>query len=164
MKKVLLVFTIVVIASFFLLGCKKEIEATYQIYNNCSSVSSAYEPLLNGTLYEIVVFEYFGSDVVREKNIDRIAVGGKSGVITAHEKAEKIKVSFKFLPKESSYYNMSSNNRKYTVQYYYLKREKKDNKIIAELNGNTMLSGSINPTGKSQGVTIKQAINELIEK
>ena len=157
MKKILFFLTI---SSLIFFGCKKEKDATYQILNNSSKYQSSTQ-YLDGSIYDVVVFEYRGNDVVKEVNINKISYGGgKSSKITAHEKTEKIKVSFKFLPKESPYYNLSSNNRKYTVQYYYLK---KGENIIAEINDKTMIGGSLNLSkGKSNyGVTIKEIMKNI---
>ena len=157
MRKLLFLLTI---SSLIIFGCKKDKDATYQILNNSSKYESSTQ-YLDGSMYEIVVFEYHGNDVVKEVNISKIGYGGgKSSKITAHEKTEKIKVSFKFLPKESQYYNLSSNNRKYTVQYYYLK---KGENTIAEINDKTMLGGSLNLSkGESDyGITIKEMMKNV---
>jgi len=157
MKKILFFLTI---SSLIFFGCKKDKDATYQILNNSSKYQSSTQ-YLDGSIYEVVVFEYRGNDVVKEVNINKVSYGGgKSNKITAHEKTEKIKVSFKLLPKESPYYNLSSNYRKYTVQYYYLK---KGENTIAEINDKTMVSGSITSAkeGTDYGITIKEMIQNI---
>jgi len=52
----------------------------------------------------------------------------------------KIKVSFKFLPRESPFYDLAANNWKYTVSYYYLTPE---SNTTAVLNENTMIKGTM---------------------
>ena len=92
---------VLIAASLFVIGCKKE--TTYQVFNNTTKPSSSADPYLDGSMWEVVIFEYAGNDVITQKNIDRVEVGKKSQIFTAHEKAEKIKVSFKFLPPQSNY-------------------------------------------------------------
>ena len=160
MKKTLL-FSLVLFLSIVFIGCKKD--TTYQIYNNCTKEQTSVQ-YLDGSLYEVVIYEYLGNDVIRQVNIDKISSGGgKSDIITANEKTEKIKVSFRLLPKQSAYYNLSSNNRKYTVQYYFLEEGKL---TIAEINGNTMVGGSmkISKNEQNSGITINKSIQEIIEK
>ena len=133
MKKILL-FSMLV--SIVFVGCKKE--TTYQVFNNCSPHKSEIEPLLNGTLYEVVIFEYLGEDIVMQKNVKKIEVGKKSEEFIMHGKAEKIKVSFVMIPKESQFYNILG-TRYYTVQYFYFDEGKL---TLAEINDKTMMSES----------------------
>jgi len=158
MKKLLL---LLIIASLVFIGCEKK-ETIYQIFNNNDKYHSNIQ-YLDGSFYEVIVIEYFGNDVIKQVNIDKISYGCKSGYYTADEKTEKIKISFKLVPRESPYYNLSSNNRLYTLQYYYLE---KYNYTIAELNGNTLISGSINPSRNepNDGVVIEKILQEFIEK
>jgi hypothetical protein len=149
MKKLLL---FIVFTSILLIGCKKD--TIYQIYNNCSVYHSDVDPLLNGTFYEVVVLEYLGEDIVMQKNIKKIEVGKKSEEFTMHGKAEKIKISFELLPKESAFYGVTS--RLYTAQYFYLEPGKL---TLAEINDKTMLSED--PKSPKQTTTDEVTIENI---
>ena len=107
--------TLIPILFFFLLlfSCKKEEEkTTYQIVNNLEKLSDglitylsendpAMIPYLDGTLHEVIVYCYIGSDIVRTDNLGNISSkGGKSGILEVESNYEKVKVSFLFFPPE----------------------------------------------------------------
>ena len=69
-------------------------------------------------------------------------------MIEIDDKIEKIKVSFKMLPKESEYYDLSSNVRKYVVSYTFL--EKGVNNVVI-IDKNTLIGTSL----KSDRVNLK---------
>lgn len=127
------------------------IKTTYQVYNNSESYSSDVDPYLNGSMYEVVVFCFAGNDVVREDNYKKIAIGEKTKMKDVPESVTKIKVSFKFLPKESAYYDMSSNNRKYVVSYTLIEKGKN---VVAEINENSMVGSSL-VKEQSEGTFLK---------
>lgn len=120
-----------------LIGCEKEEEkTTYQIINNFPGEDTDVE-YLNGTMWEVVVFCYTGTDVVRQDDVAPIAPdGGKSEKIEVEPNFEKIKVSFKLLPSQSPYYNMEANHRQYVVAYLML--EKGRNNVVT-FTENTMV-------------------------
>ena len=136
MKKLIIILSIALLVS-----CKKEEntpdKTTYRIINNMDKVTTN-DPYLNGSLYELVVFCYKGTDIARQDNIDSVRYGGgKSEIIEAAY--DKVKVSFKFLPKASTSYNLSTNKRNYTVTTFYLTQGKNTDITI---DGTTMISSN----------------------
>lgn len=159
MKTKLLLFGIILLAAA---SCKKSDKSTtYQITNNMTKETvSDLEPLLNGSLYEVIVFEFNDKDeVVKQENISKIeSGGGKSEIIEVTPDVVKVKVSFKMLPKESAYYNLSNNVRKYVKAYSYLPSEQNTN---ISIDGNTMVSSSMTATIGSDNFKLKDF--EIIE-
>lgn len=134
----LLVLLILTLMSTLMQSCTKdEPEVTsYQIINNMQKVETSYE-YLDGSMYEIVVLQYKGTEVIKQDNIRKISSGGgKSEVIKTDPQCEKISISFKMLPPESPYYNLSSNDRIYVVTRYYLTPNKTTSVTI---DGNTIV-------------------------
>lgn len=138
MKKIIFIL----LCLFLVISCKKEeTPTTYQIINNMTPITSAMQ-YLDGSIYEVVVFHYYNSDIIKQDEFSKISCnGGKTAITDIPEKSEKIKVSFKFLPPESAYYDYSSNDRKYIIAYTIV--EKGKNNVIT-INDNTMVSVSIN--------------------
>lgn len=134
MKKIFLLACILVL----FVSCKKT--TTYQIVNNSSFDTS--QEYLDGSLYEVRVFEYIGDDIVKQDNISKISYGGGiSKEIEVENDVQKVKVSFRMVPPESTYYESFS--RVYVVAYSYLKEG--ENTIIT-IDNNTMVSHSISTT------------------
>ena len=123
-------------------SCKKEDKATtYQIINDLTPVSSSTE-FLDGSIYDIVVFHYLNSDIIKQDNIDKVSPGGgKSGLIKVPANSEKIKISFKFLPPESSSYDLDFNYRRFVVAYTIIEIEKNN---IVTLTDDTMIRSYAN--------------------
>ncbi|MBK7628110.1 MAG: hypothetical protein IPJ16_13105 [Bacteroidales bacterium] len=102
----------VLLCFLLLFSCKKEEVTTYQVFNNLEGLSDFWikylsendpeiVPYLDGTLYEVIVYCYTGSDIVRTDNIGTISrKGGKSGILEVESNYEKVKVSFLFFPPE----------------------------------------------------------------
>lgn len=108
--KITVVFFLLIIISC-LTGCKKEEEkTTYQIINNYQKLSDNLityltedDPgllqYLDGTLHEVIVYCYIGSDIVRTDNLGTISPkGGKSDITEVESDYEKVKVSFLLFP------------------------------------------------------------------
>ena len=126
MKKYL--FLLVGIIAMAFTSCTKD--TTYQISNKTDF-----------TLYDVLSFEYHGSDRVKQENIGPLSAGSTTEILVAEKQAEKIKAAFCF---------SAGGDRYYTVQYFYL--EPKANKIFT-LDNNTMVSTDPNakdgmPLGK----------------
>ena len=136
MKKVLLLALV-----FTLFSCEKEEpKTTYQIINNNEFDYTGFQ-YLDGTLWEVIVFKYIGDDVAGQENLDPINPdGGTTEMIEIDDKIEKIKVSFKLLPRESEYYDLSSNVRKYVVSYTFL--DKGENNVVI-IDKNTLIGSSL---------------------
>jgi len=133
------------ISIFLLLSCEKEEipdPTTYQVKNLNEKNITVIDPYLNGSLYDVVVFCFNEKgDIVRQDNFDKIeADGGITNKTEVTDDIVKVKVSFKFIPKESQYYNLSSNVRKYLVVYNYLDRSTNTEIII---DGNAMVKNTI---------------------
>ena len=152
--------SLLMLLPLFLFGCSKESEdalvtpTTYQIFNNMAKNTSTM-PYLDGSLYEVVVYCYVGVDIVRQDNYDAIAPGQKTTIKEVPPTYTKIKVSFKFLPPASDYYDMASNTRKYIVTYTLLEVEKN---TISEINGNSMVSSSMNAPSKSNSTQMSKIV------
>ncbi|HEY3373389.1 MAG TPA: hypothetical protein VGK10_21270 [Prolixibacteraceae bacterium] len=160
MKKILLI----AIMSILFFGCKKDEDSaktTYQISNNTTRINTSSDPYLNGTMWEIVVYCYIGSDIVRQDNIVSVSPGGgKSDMIEVPSNYEKIKVSFKFLPPQSAYYDLSLNNRKYVVAYTLLGKGKNS---IVSISDDTMSGPTLNSSIKDTKKVINKAIKEQLD-
>ena len=122
-----------------LFACSKDDDApqstTYQIINDMPIFENDYD-YLDGTVWEIVVYCYIGSDIVRQDNIDSIApLGGKSRLIDVGDNYEKVKVSFKLLPEKSIYYHMAE--RYYIISFLEIKQGENN---IMKINDDTMSS------------------------
>jgi len=119
-------------------GCKKEDpKTTYEIINNGAYHESTV-PYLDNTMWEVIVFQYIGNDVAKQENIKSIKYGGgTSGKLEISDKIEKIKVSSKLLPIESSIYSSDANYRLYTVSYLFIEKGKNN---VFEIDDKTMMS------------------------
>lgn len=121
MKTKILLITFITLSCFS--GCKKaeDPKTTYQVVNNLESLSSSLItylsendpniiPSLDGTLREVIVYCYIGSDIVRTDNLGNILPkGGKSDINEVVSGYEKIKISFIFTTPQSIYYGLAIN-------------------------------------------------------
>jgi hypothetical protein len=141
------------------MGCKKEEDkTTYQIVNNWEYSPSTLDQYLNGTLWEVVVYCYVGSDIVRQDNIASVEYsGGKSEIIEVPSNFEKVKVSFKLLPEASPNYDMAENHRLYVVAYTLL--SKGTNNLIT-ITGTTQCGPSL--TTNDGQTSIRKAIESSV--
>lgn len=145
---------LIIILSVLLLfvSCQKEEPTTYQVINNTTRINSSV-PFLDGSLYEVVVFLYSGSDIIDEDHIESIEPGGgKSDIIEVHEGCEKVKISFKLLPPESEFYDTEENSRIYTVSFTLITKEKNNEVIIDD---NTMISSNLGVSKIKQLFTVQ---------
>lgn len=106
-------------------ACNKDVpnpSATFQIVNNIEKSYCVFEPLLNGSLYEVIVFGYNEKDeLIKQVNIDKVeSGGGKSEVIEVSHDVVKVKISFMLIPPESVYYGKDSYVRLYIKGFSYL--------------------------------------------
>ncbi len=127
--KNMLLFVLVI----FLISCKKDKEpelTTYQITNNSDKLTYSTQ-YLDGTCWDVIVYCYSGTDVVRQDNLTEIKPeGGKSDIRDAGDNITKIKVSFKFLPPQSPYYDLSTNKRQYVDSLFTLEKGKNNMIVI----------------------------------
>jgi hypothetical protein len=142
MKRKILLITVILLS---FIACNKDLSipsATFQIVNNIGKSYCAFEPLLNGSLYEVIVFGYNEKEeLIKHFNIDKVETGGgKSEVIEVPHDVVKVKVSFMMIPPESIYFGMDSNVRLYVKAYSYLTAT--GNTLIA-IDGNMMAGTTI---------------------
>jgi hypothetical protein len=137
MKKLFFLF----IAIVFFSSCKKTtLPTTYQIFNSTTPISTGIQ-YLDGSVYEVIVCHYSENKIIHQDTIDEIdAKGGKTALIDVPAKTELLKVSYKFLPSKSPYYNIAWNVRFYLVDFKIITRE--TNNIIG-INGSSYISDTI---------------------
>ena len=148
MKKILFMLPLMA-ALFVFTNCSKDDDpsvSTFTIINNSEKYESIDE-YLNGTMYEVIAFEYDeAGNNIGQINIDDIPYsGGKSEPIQVQESCSKVQVSFKMVPPESPMYDSSSNARLYIVSLGVIK---KGDNIDIILDGETMVTK--NPSVKSR--------------
>nr|WP_319268221.1 hypothetical protein [uncultured Draconibacterium sp.] len=143
MRKLIYLLTLVLIITSCSDDDNETPKTTYQIVNNMEADSNPAIEYLDGTLWEVTVFclDETG-DVVREDNLDPVHSGGDmSDKQDVADYITKVVVSFRFLPRESSIYDMESNNRRYTVtRYVMVEGENNMIEIDGETNIQTTLS------------------------
>lgn len=130
-------------------GCSKDEGAkdkSYTIVNNSYYDGTSVDRYLDGSIYDVVIYEYKGDEIVRQQSIDKVASGSKSGLLRADAKSDKVKVSFMMLPRESPNYNLSFNTRKYIVSFTYLEEGKN---VDVVLDNNTMVGNSLSSKTRS---------------
>lgn len=137
-----------VLPIFSFSSCSKDDESsisTFTIINNSEMFETKYE-YLDGTMYEVVAFEFDGSgNNIGQINIDNIPYGGgKSKPIQVQESCTKVQISFKMLPPESPYYDLSLNPRLYIASLGVIKKGGNINIILDEETMTTK-----NPSTKS---------------
>jgi hypothetical protein len=127
----------------FYSSCKKEqlqLPTTYQIFNSSTPVVTRFE-YLDNSMYEVIVYHYSGTNIIKQDSIDKIATGGgKTGLMDVPANTDLIKVSFKFLPSKSPNYNAPWNIRFYAIDYKIIVRGKNN---ILGFNGGSYISDTI---------------------
>ena len=132
---------LIILSSIVLFSCKKDektVKTSYQIINNNEFISSTVQ-YFNGTLWEVVIFCFNGDEVIRQDNIKSITYGGGKSDIKEIE-CDKVKVSFQMLPTESPNYDLSLNDRVFTVVTFPLIKGQ-NNEIV--LDGKTMIQNHL---------------------
>lgn len=148
----ILIFILILLTC--LSGCKKdETKTTYQIINNLDGLStdlktylSEKDPgmvqYLDGTLYDVMVMCYIGSDVVRTDNLGIISnKGGKSDLVDVELNYEKIIATFLFFPSDLTVDFPAHLRRFHTVTVTIL--EKGKNNILTIQLGTMTSNGSL---------------------
>ncbi|MEO2070787.1 MAG: hypothetical protein ABGW99_05550 [Zunongwangia sp.] len=129
---------------------------TYRIVNNAERQPNENVSELDGTLYEVTVLKYIDDDLAGQDDLDPISAGGgKSNKIEISEDVEKIKVSFKWLPESSPYYDILDLDRVYTASFTYI-NVGEDNEII--IDGNTLVRNTAAFAPEKENMTFMQAI------
>jgi hypothetical protein len=134
-----------------LVSCTKPV-TSYQIFNNSTKTSYDIDPYMNGDMYEVVVYCYAGSDIVRQDNYTQISCGEKTAIKEVPLAITKIQVSYKNAPPASKYYNSTYNYRLYVKTYYLIEQDKN---IVAEVNDQSMVGGTM---------TVKASLDSIRSK
>ncbi len=160
MKKVL--FLLLMVAAFVACSDDDDDEkvSTFCIINNTAKYESSIDEYLNGTMWEIIVFEYDEEgDNIGQKNVEAVPYGGgKSEKIQVSNSCVKIQVSFKILPEESRNYGMSSNKRQYIQSLGVIK---KGENIDVILDGDTMVGYQPNVKSTEKNCTPIDCIEKI---
>jgi hypothetical protein len=156
MRKLFIVLIIIVFCS----SCKDEqLPTTYQIFNSSNRLVTNIN-YLDGSMYEVIVYHYSGTKIIQQDSFDKIATaGGKTGLMDVPANTDLIKLSFKFLPPESPFYNDPWNARYYMIDYKMITRG--DNNIFG-INGGSYISDTI--VKSNNNIDFLQAIRTLNEK
>lgn len=101
MKKVLLVLLSVIMLTSV---CTAQ---TLKLSNNIRAGHSTIE-YLDGDCNEVFVVFFYKNEIVKVEFLDKIKVG-ETKVVNVPVKADKFKLMYRFLPKESEYYNTEVN-------------------------------------------------------
>lgn len=157
MKTKLLMIALILLA---FTSCKKDDPippTTYYLVNNTPKQTTTIK-YLDGTLWLTTVYCYDATgDIVREDNFESVASGGGESIkteVTAN--IVKLVVSFMMVPRESEYYDLDSNYRRYTKTKFALVPNT-ENKI--EINGETTVSNKISKS--SPQMIIRDFENEI---
>jgi len=118
-----ILFIALILLSF--IACNEDLpipSTIFQIVNNIKKTNNAVEPLLNGSLYEVIIFGYNVKDeLIIQINVDKVeSGGGKFEVIEVSHDVVKVKISFMLIPPESIYYGKDSRVRLYVKNFSYL--------------------------------------------
>lgn len=105
---------------------KGEISTTFQVSNNLE-LSPPVE-LIDGSLWEVVVYYYIGDNLVKMDSISPVLTGEISAKKEISSDYEKLKFSFQFAPKKSQYYFGYANCRRYSENFTFLR--KGENNVI----------------------------------
>lgn len=121
--------------------------STFTIINNTEKLRPSLDEYLNGTMYEVIAFEYDeNGNNIGQININDIPYGGgKSEPIQVQESCSKVQVSFRLVPRESPFYNLQENARLYIVSLGVIKKGGNINIIV---DGETM--STTNPSVRSR--------------
>ena len=169
MKKYLLILA-VILPLFVFIGCSDDEEnekknvATYCIVNNNEKFENSVDETLNGTMYEVIAFEYDEKgDMISQKNIGDIPYGGgRSDMIEADETCVKVQISFLNIGKESPFYDADFNERTYVKALSVIKPGENVDIVV---DGETMISKNPYTIGitKSKGdITLLNTIKDLM--
>ncbi len=152
-------FVVTIIVALFV-SCSKEKDekTTYEIINNSEFNVSAIE-YLDGTLWEVIIFHYIGDDIAKQVNVESIPhSGGTSGKLEIGDNIEKVKVSFKFVPKDSPFYDLPENNRKYVVAYLFI--EKGKNNVI-KIDDSTLIGSTLKSAVLGEDMILRDILLDM---
>ena len=96
-----------------LFSCTDSKLTTYQV-TNTSSNSPSYTSYLDGNIYEVEVYCFSGSTVIRTDYYPVIRKGETTKPKETPISCDRVYVSFRFIPQGYSGYNTISNRRRYS--------------------------------------------------
>jgi hypothetical protein len=103
-----------------------ESSTTFQISNSLKLYPAV--EYIDGSLWEVVVYYFIGSEIVNTDTINPVLTNEISAKLAISSNCEKIKFSFQLAPKKSQYYCGASNCRRYSANFIVL--EKGKNNVI----------------------------------
>lgn len=148
MKANLLIISLVALMLSSCDALTEKNESNIRVVNNIKKEDSGIK-YLNGSLYEVVVYQMNGDDIVETDNIDKVESGGGfSRNIEVEDNCTRVRISFKLLPEASPLYDMDENSRQYVVQTWYVKKGKT---VDIDINGETLVKGKFETSSRVAG-------------
>lgn len=170
MKK-LLIMLAAMLPLFAFVGCSddensngEEKVGTYRVINNNEKFETELDDTLNGTMYEVIAFEYDeNGDLISQKNIGDIPYGGgRSDIIEADETCAKVQISFLNLGEDSPFYDADYNERSYVAALTVIKPGENVDIVV---DGETMISKTPNTkssTKSTNNVSVSNTLDNVI--
>jgi len=87
-------------------------DTTIQISNNLHLYPA--EEFIDGSLWDVIVYYYVGTEMVKSDSIGDVLTGSISEKILIDSKFTKLKFSFQFAPKKSIYFFGVANCRRFS--------------------------------------------------
>lgn len=159
MKKKILTVIITALFLTFLASCDRDdlfgSSKSYRIINDFEAQYTPSNPYLDGSLYEVIVFQLnHREDVIKKDYISVIPSGGlASRVIAVPNECEFIQVSFLYLPANKG---GLLNFRNFTAQYFYI-LEDITSDIVIDLS--TILTRAMSMASARGDTTVGRSIN-----
>lgn len=159
MKKQILTIIITALFLTLLTSCEGDdftsTPKSYRIINNFEEQYTPSDPYLDGSLYEVIVFQLNSrEEVIREDYIPVIRAGGyASQVIRVANTCESIQVSFLDLPTNQG---GILNHRYYTVQYFRLPKDRISDVVI---DSDTPITTNVSMAHSQGDTTVSHSIN-----
>lgn len=138
--------------------------STYRVVNNNERFETEIDDTLNGTMYEVIAFEYDEEgDLISQKNIGDVPYGGgKSDLIEADETCVKVQISFLNIGKDSPFYDADFNERNYVAALTVIKPGENVDIVV---DGETMISKSPNTkslTKSTDNISVSNALENVM--
>lgn len=154
-------FPFIILAALLNSGCEKEspeaITTTLKVVNNTTRVHYDEEPLLTGSLYEVILFAFIENDLSGEISMEDVhPEGGESEIIEISNEVTKVKLSFTLLPPQSDYF--PEIDRSYTASYKFINQGELNEITIHD---NTMLQTWLKKS--SSEISLKKKIEYIQE-
>ena len=137
---------------------------TYRVVNNNEKFETELDDTLNGTMYEVIAFEYDeNGDLISQKNIGDISYGGgRSDIIEADETCVKVQISFLNIGEGSPFYDADYNERNYVAALTVIKPGENVDIVV---DGETMISKTPNTkslTKSIENISVSNALENVM--